>query len=99
MLERTARLPSPPRAKRHPKAVTRHGVVLTDDYAWLRAENWREVMRDPSKLDRRIRSYLTQENDYTNAALGHTEALQQTLFAEMKGRIKENDSTVPSPDG
>ena len=99
MLQRTSRLPPPPRAERHPKNSTRHGVTLTDDYAWLRAENWREVMRDPAKLDPKIRAYLTEENDYTKAALGHTEALQKTLFAEMKGRIKEDDSTVPSPDG
>lgn len=99
MLERTPRLPPPPRAERRPKVSTWHGTALTDDYAWLRAENWREVMRDPSLLDPKIRAYLTEENAYTKAALGHTEALQQTLFAEMKGRIKENDSTVPSPDG
>ena len=99
MLERTHRLPPPPRAERHPKTSTWHGVTLTDDYAWLRADNWREVMRDPTVLDPKIRAYLTEENDYTKAAFAHTEALQQTLFAEMKGRIKEDDSTVPSPDG
>ena len=99
MLERTHRLPPPPRAERHPKTSTWHGVTLTDDYAWLRADNWREVMRDPTVLDPKIRAYLAEENDYTKAAFAHTEALQQTLFAEMKGRIKEDDSTVPSPDG
>jgi oligopeptidase B len=98
MLERTSRL-SPPHAERQPKVSTWHGVTLTDDYAWLRAENWREVMRDPSVLDRKIRDYLDAENAHTKAALAHTEALQETLFAEMKGRIKEDDSTVPSPDG
>src|SRR3954470_2217379 len=99
MLDRTSRLPPAPRAERQPKVSTRHGITLTDDYAWLRADNWREVMRDPSVLDPKIREYLEAENAYTKAALGHTEALQQTLFAEMKGRIKEDDSTVPSPDG
>src|SRR5687768_4079883 len=99
MLERAPRLPPPPRAERRPKVSTWHGTRLVDDYAWLRAENWQEVMRNPSALDPRIRAYLTQENEYTKAALAHTEALQQTLFAEMKGRIKEDDSTVPSPDG
>jgi oligopeptidase B len=97
MLERT--LPPAPIAERHPKVSTWHGATLTDDYAWLRADNWREVMRDPSVLDPRINAYLTAENAYTAAALAHTVALQQTLFAEMKGRIKEDDSTVPSPDG
>jgi oligopeptidase B len=99
MLERTTRLPPAPRAERHPKASIWHGVTLVDDYAWLRADNWREVMRDPSLLDPKIRSHLEAENAYTKAALAHTEPLQKTLFAEMKGRIKEDDSTVPNPDG
>src|SRR5256885_6416232 len=99
MLDRSPRLPPAPRAERRPKVSTRHGVTLTDDYAWLRADNWREVMRDPSVLDPEIRDYLEAENAYTKAAVAHTEALQKTLFAEMKGRIKEDDSTVPSPDG
>jgi oligopeptidase B len=93
------RLPSPPRAARKPKVSTRHGTSLTDDYAWLRADNWREVMRDPSVLGAPIRGYLEAENAYAKAAFAHTEALQEALFAEMKGRIKEDDSSVPSPDG
>jgi len=99
MLERITRLPPAPRAERRPKSTTWHGTTLTDDYAWLRADNWREVMRDPSVLDPKIRDYLEAENAYTKASLAHTETLQETLFAEMKARIKEDDSTVPSPDG
>ncbi|MBV8839636.1 MAG: S9 family peptidase, partial [Alphaproteobacteria bacterium] len=98
MLDRT-RLPSAPLAERRPQPTVRHGVTLGDDYAWLRAENWREVMRDPTLLDPAIRAYLEAENAYTKAAFASTEALQERLFAEMKGRIKEDDSTVPSPDG
>ncbi len=98
MLDRTA-LPPPPIAERRPTVSTRHGVTLTDDYAWLRAGNWREVMRDPAVLDPAIRAYLDAENAYEAAALAHTVPLQQTLFAEMKGRIKEDDSSVPSADG
>jgi oligopeptidase B len=99
MLERTKRLPPAPQAERHPKTSTWHGITLVDDYAWLRADNWREVMRDPSLLDPKIGDYLEAENVYVKAALAHTEPLQEALFAEMKGRIKEDDSTVPSPDG
>jgi len=99
MLERARRLPPAPRAERRPKPSTWHGTTLTDDYAWLRADNWREVMRDPSVLDPKIRAYLEAENAYTKASFAHTEALQDALFAEMKGRIKEDDSTVPSADG
>jgi len=73
--------------------------MLTDDYAWLKDENWQQVLRDPSRLDPDIRSYLEAENRYTEAILAPTEALQKTLVAEMRGRIKEDDSSVPSPDG
>ena len=99
MLERTDKLPQPPLAERKPKTTVRHGTTLTDDYAWLQADNWQEVMRDPAKLDPAIRAYLESENDFANRALADTAALQETLFGEMKGRIKEDDSSVPSPDG
>src|ERR1700731_1396080 len=56
-------------------------------------------MRDPLKPDPTIRAYLQAENDYCERALGETAGLQQTLFAKMKARIKEDDSTVPEPDG
>lgn len=89
----------PPRAEKRPRTETWHGHTKTDDYGWLRAENWREVMHDPALLPVDIRAYLEAENAYTDAVLSDTSALQQTLFAEMRGRIKEDDSTVPAPDG
>jgi oligopeptidase B len=88
-----------PRAARRPTTSIWHGVALVDEYAWLRATNWQEVMRDPDKLEPAIRDYLQAENDYAARALGETAGLQDALFAEMKGRIKEDDSTVPDPDG
>ncbi|MBU6464464.1 MAG: S9 family peptidase [Bradyrhizobium sp.] len=88
-----------PVAPRRPHSFTLHGVTVTDDYAWLKDDNWQEVLRDPSILDKDIRNYLEAENDYTESLLGHTEALQKTLITEMRGRIKEDDSSVPSPDG
>src|SRR6202022_4385409 len=45
------------------------------------------------------RTYLEAENTYTEGLLGHTASLQKKLVAEMRGRIKEDDSSVPSPDG
>ena len=90
---------NPPIAAKRPVTSTQHGVTRTDDYAWLRADNWQEVMRDPSVLASDIRAYLEAENSHTDAAMADTEALQATLFAEMRGRIKEDDSSVPSPDG
>ncbi|MDX2259430.1 MAG: S9 family peptidase [Hyphomicrobiaceae bacterium] len=91
--------PEPPRADKRPVTQTHHGVTLVDDYAWLRAENWRQVMRDPALLAADIRAHLEAENAYTEAALASTAGLRETLFAEMKGRLKQDDSTVPSPDG
>jgi oligopeptidase B len=72
---------------------------VTDDYAWLKDENWQEVLRDPSVLKPDIRAYLEAENAYADTVLGHTEPLQKKLVAEMRGRIKEDDSSVPAPDG
>ncbi|MCB1438619.1 MAG: S9 family peptidase [Nitratireductor sp.] len=76
-----------------------HGVKLTDDYGWLRAENWQEAMREPEKLPEDIKAYLTAENAYYEEAMADTAQLQETLIAEMRGRIKEDDSSVPQNDG
>jgi len=89
----------PPIAPRHPSRRTLHGVTITDDYAWLKDANWQEVLRNPSLLDPGIRAYLEAENAYAEERLGPTQALQKTLVAEMRGRIKEDDSGVPTPDG
>jgi oligopeptidase B len=89
----------PPMAEKRPVFSVHHGVELADEYAWLRASNWQEVMRDPGALDPQIRAYLEAENVFTQSALEDTTALQATLFAEMKARIKEDDTTVASPDG
>lgn len=77
--------PDPPTAKRIPHVITApHGHNRTDHYYWLRERDNREVT-----------AYLHAENEYTAAALKDTEALQQTLFEEIKGRIKQDESTVP----
>jgi oligopeptidase B len=90
---------TPPRAERRPRIEFWHGHEKRDDYHWLKAENWQEVMRDPSLLPQDIRSFLEAENANHEAVMADTAALQEKLFAEMKGRIKEDDSSVPAPDG
>jgi oligopeptidase B len=57
------------------------------------------VMRQPAKLDKKIRAYLEAENAYTAAQLADTRPLQDELFEEMKARMKQDDSTVPAADG
>ena len=56
-------------------------------------------MRDPVALAPDIRAHLEAENAHTEGIMADSEELQQKLFAEMKGRIKEDDSSVPAPDG
>jgi oligopeptidase B len=94
-----APLPKPPRAEKRPRAETWHGYAKHDDYHWLKAENWQEVMHDPAVLPKEIREFLEGENAYHEAVMADTKPLQETLFAELKGRIKEDDSSVPAPEG
>ncbi|MEL6324648.1 MAG: hypothetical protein AAFQ84_10515 [Pseudomonadota bacterium] len=90
----------PPVAPRKPREIEQHGLVRHDPYAWLKDENWQQVMRDPSVLRADIRAYLEAENDYTKVHLETPlAALVSELVAEMRGRIKEDDTSVPAKDG
>lgn len=89
----------PPAAKRQPKTRVVHGETLVDDYDWLRAENWREVLRAPSSLPQRVRTYLERENAYADAVLKPVAGLRKQLLKELRGRIREDDSAPPAPDG
>ena len=89
----------PPVADIHPVEISYHGHARTDDYAWLKDDDWQQVMKEPTRLQPAIRAYLEAENAYTEAFMADTHDLQRALFAEMRGRIKEDDSTVPDPDG
>ena len=86
-------LPPAPVAARKSSTQQIHGVTLTDDYAWLRDPNYPEV-NDPEILD-----YLKAENAYFEEAMAPHAPLIETLFQEMKGRIKEDDQSVPAKDG
>ena len=91
--------PTPPIARKDPKRIEQQGRVRIDDYAWMKDDNWQAVLRDPAAIRADVRAHLEAENAYTAAMLAPTEALQATLFEEMKGRIKEDDASVPAPDG
>lgn len=86
-------LPPPPVAERRPYSFTRHGITVTDDYAWLRDPGY------PKVADKAVLDYLKAENAYFEAAMAPHRPLIDTLFAEMKGRQKEDDSSVPVKDG
>jgi oligopeptidase B len=91
--------PTPPVAPKRPHRIEQLGRVRVDDYAWMKDDNWQQVLRDPKTLRADVREHLDAENAYTKAMLAGAEALQAQMFAEMKGRVKEDDSSVPSPDG
>src|SRR4051794_1758993 len=78
-----------PVAQRIAHLVTHHGVVIEDPYAWLRDPNFPQVT-NPDVL-----SYLNAENAYFEAAMRPHRHLIDTLFAEMKSRVKDDDATVP----
>ena len=88
-----------PVAEKRPTRRIVHEVALQDDYAWMRADNWQEVLRDGSVLPADIRAHLEAENRYAEAMLAPGEKLRATLFEELKGRIKADDASVPTPDG
>ena len=91
--------PSPPRAERRPISRSAHGLEWTDEYAWLRAENWRDALRDPATLPPEIRALVEAENVYADAILSPTKDMQAKLVGEMRARIKEDDSSPPQVDG
>ncbi|AGH50613.1 oligopeptidase B [Sphingomonas sp. MM-1] len=84
---------TPPAAARKPHSYTRHGRTVEDPYAWLKDPSYPTV-NDPEILD-----YLKAENAYFEAQMAPQADLVETLFQEMKGRIKEDDAGVPQKDG
>jgi len=88
-----------PAARKIPSKQIVHGLELVDDFAWLRDPKWQEVFRDTSILQKDIRAYLEAENAYTEKAFAPHETFKKKLIAEMRGRIKEDDSSVPTRDG
>jgi oligopeptidase B len=77
-----------PTAPKRPYEIIQHGQTRIDNYYWMRDRSDPEVLK-----------YLHAENDYLEEIMGHTKSLQEMLYAEMKSRIRETDSTVPEQKG
>jgi oligopeptidase B len=92
-MDKPAEIPAPPSAEQRAYSYERHGVTIEDPWHWLRDPHYPEV-KDPGILD-----YLGAENAYFERWGDQHRALLDTLFEEMKGRIKEDDSSVPLRDG
>ena len=78
----------PPQAPEKPHEITVAGHTRNDPFFWLREKDNPDVLK-----------YLQAENRYTEATLKHTEKLRKTIYNEMRGRIKEDDVTVPQKIG
>jgi oligopeptidase B len=93
ILTNSPALPAAPVAEKRPHEMTMHGETLSDPYFWLRDQSY------PIVDDKDILDYVKAENSYFDAAMKPHAKLVETLFQEMKGRIKEADSSVPQKDG
>jgi oligopeptidase B len=82
-----------PKAPQHPHSISHHGRSLDDPYAWLRDPGY------PDVKDEAVLAYLGQENAWFETAMAPHQGVIDTLFEEMKGRIKEDDASVPQKDG
>ncbi|WP_341760096.1 S9 family peptidase [Candidatus Endowatersipora endosymbiont of Watersipora subatra] len=91
--------PASPVAKTCPITSKNHGISKIDNYHWLKAKNWHDVIRNPISLPEDIRTYLEAENAYQEAYFHDTKKLQNILINEMKSRIKQDDSSIPTKDG
>lgn len=94
MNDATAKPPlAPPVAAQKPHSFTHHGVTIEDPYHWLRDPGYPKV-EDPEVL-----AHLAAENAWFEARMAPHQPLVETMFQEMKGRIKEADASVPEKDG
>ncbi len=83
----------PPRAQQREHSYTYHGITISDPWAWLRDESY-PVIDDEDVLE-----YVRAENSYFEAQMAGQQDLVEELFTEMRGRIKEDDASVPQRDG
>ena len=90
--------PQPPVAEKIPFVVESNGNERVDNYFWMRLSDDQKNAETPDSQTVKVLAYLNAENDYADAVMKHTETFQQNLFEELKGRIKEDDETVPYLD-
>ena len=85
----------PPRAKKEPKELIVHDDKRIDNYFWMRLSDKQKESKEPDQQTQNVIDYLNAENKYLKEKMSHTEELQDTLFNEIKNRIKKDDSSVP----
>ena len=88
-----------PKLRKETNSIKIHNEDLPDNYAWIKQKNWQEVLKNPTKLNDEVANYLTEENAFVKEQLKEKEQLETEVFQELKGRIKDKDSSVPLKDG
>ncbi len=77
------------------KELTAHGDTRIDNYFWMRLTDEQKVAEHPDEQTQDVLDYLNAENEYLDKMLRHTKEFQDNLFEEIKGRIKQQDESVP----
>ncbi|CAA0141483.1 S9 family peptidase [Tenacibaculum maritimum] len=84
-----------PIADKEPKKLEKHGDVRIDNYFWMRLSDEQKNAAEKDSQTQKVYDYLNAENAYFDKMTFNTKDFQEELFEEMKGRIKEDDASVP----
>lgn len=87
-----------PVAEKVPHELTSGGNTRVDNYYWMKLTDEQKNAEQKDEQTTKVLNYLTAENDYLDAKLKHTEALQEKIYNEIVGRIKQTDESVPYKD-
>jgi oligopeptidase B len=87
-----------PIASKEITKLEKHGDVRIDNYFWMRLSDEQKNAKEKDEQTTKVVAYLNEENSYYDAVTSYTKDFQEKLFQEMKGRVKEDDSSVPYKD-
>ncbi len=87
--------PVPPKANKVPHEMNAHGHTRNDEYFWMRLSEEQREAKAPDAHTQEVIAHLNAENLYADSLLAPVKELRETLFKEMKGRMKEEDLSVP----
>ncbi|MFK7786491.1 MAG: S9 family peptidase [Crocinitomicaceae bacterium] len=91
----TSTMTEAPKAKQIEKKITTHGDTRVDNYFWMRLSDEQKEAETSDAQTQDVLDYLNAENDYLKTVMKPTEGLQEKLFEEIVGRIKQDDQSVP----
>ena len=84
-----------PSAEKQAKSLTIHNSTRIDNYFWMRLTDEQKTAKNKDNQTQKVEAYLNAENEYFDKVTASTNKFQKELFEEMKGRIKEDDTSVP----